>query len=233
LPILGTTSSSTQKNIYANVGWWDLNTWTSGTLTDLSGNGYHGTYNASAGTLTSQTFRSRVGRGLSGVANTPCFTIAKAYDLTEATIMFIGTKSGANNGKYAIQLLDSPVTDNITGTMEGAFGYANKPLGYGNGGFFPSTTSTTEISLYTFVIPSSTSFVSQPDIKLNGTSVIDVPGITYPTTTKTHVNGKLMIIDDYGGTGSATWWEIKVFNKALTPSQVTTEEAYFKTKWSL
>jgi hypothetical protein len=233
MPILGTVGSSSQKIRYKNVGWWDLNTYSSGTLTDLSGNGYDATYNSAVNAgFISQTFNGRTGRGISGVPNQPAFTISKAYNLTECTIMSVGTQSGPNNGKYAFLVGNSPLTDQLTGTMEGGGGANDLPILYGNGGYQYAANGNGGIAFYTYVLPSSTSAVSSFNIRINGSSAGLGDGGA-PTATITHTVGSLMKIDDYNGTGTGIWWEIKVFDKALNLTEIQTEEAYFRTKWGL
>lgn len=234
----GTSAASNPSNYittsrYSTVGWWDLNTYSSVTLTDLSGNGYDGTYNSAAnGYFTSQNYNGYVGRGISGKAATPCFTISKAYNLTECTIIAIGAFGGANNGKYAFLCSNSGLTDNLTFTMDAGGGDAGHPYIYGNGGYAVTSNAygSGPVRMYSTVIPSSTSQVTLPKIKINAQDAA-LREYGLPPSTITHTIGSLMRIDEYNGIGSAVWWEIKVFSKALTATELSNEEAYFKTKW--
>jgi hypothetical protein len=218
---------STRYNL---VAWYDFNNYgNAATLTDLSGNGYTGTKNSSS--MSSASWNNKTGWGFSGVPNTWGFTISKAFNLTEMTIMYIGYQYGANNGKNAISITSTSPSDNMQVTMEGGGGNDNLPLTYGNGGYATSNNGSGSQALYTHCIPSSSSSYTNPINRVNGTDVTADTGAA--TITATHTTGKLLSIDDYNGTGAGFWWEIKIFDRALYSSELTTEEAYFRNKWGL
>lgn len=219
---------------YNLVAWYDFNSFANAsTLADLSGNGYTATKNSTS--MSSSTFSGRIGWGFSGVPNVYAFTISKAFDLTEMTVMYIGVNSGTANGKNGFVVTSSSPADTMGVTMEGAFGGTDNPISYGNGGFAPSTGGLggSSPALYSHSVPSSLSSFTTPINRVNGTIVTDPANATAANISVSHTVGRMMSIDDYNGTGAAYWWEIKIFDKALTNTQMAAEEAYFRTKWGL
>ena len=227
------SSSVTPVDVRYNlVSWYDFNSFANAsTLADLSGNGY--TLTKNSGSMSSRSFNGKTGWGFSGVPNTWGFTISKAFNLTEMTIIYVGYNSGPNNGKNAITIASTSPSDSLQVTMEGGGGGDNKPISYGNGAYAPSTSGSGSEALYSHSLPSSSSSFTVPINRVNGTNVTDAGSATAATITATHTVGKMISIDDYNGTGAGYWWEIKVFDKALTESEMATEEAYFRTKWGL
>ncbi|MBM3911253.1 MAG: hypothetical protein FJ356_06350 [Thaumarchaeota archaeon] len=232
-PLLGTRGGGSVRGfgraakaprVYSLVAHWDMANYNGTTISDSSGNGYTATKNN--GNVSTESLQGRQGVRMCCVRDVPGFTI-NIPNLTEITVIAVATNSGANNGKHIF--MGSSVDFN----MEGGGGYDNKPSISGNGAGFWASGSHGPTGLYTYVLANSTSQVAEHQIRFNRSDIGIEGGGAKPSPTNSDpwTATKFLQVDEYNGIGNMTIWEMKVFNKALLPAELATEEAYFNTKW--